>query len=84
LKHPPRRPVRAPALSEYEIAMVRGLAPLFGIPAQCPEPACRRARACRARGAPCLHRFPDTFRDRIGDLAAWPALFDEDGWWLEP
>jgi hypothetical protein len=50
----------------------------------CPEPACKRARACRARFAPCLAHFRDTYRDLVAELAAWPALFDEDEWWMEP
>jgi hypothetical protein len=83
LKSPPRRPA-ATALSETDIIRTRELAALFGIPEMCPEPACKRARACRARGAPCLARFRDTYRDLVTELAAWPALFDEDEWWMEP
>ncbi|MBN8994104.1 MAG: hypothetical protein J0H94_02690 [Rhizobiales bacterium] len=83
LKSPPRRP-KSPGLADADLATARGLAALFDIPALCPEPACTRAHACAARGAPCIMRFRETYRDLVSELATWPVLFEEDEWWREP
>ena len=66
----PPRPRKPPPLGDADVATVRALAALFEIAALCPEPPCKRSRACRAHGAPCLARLdadPGRFPNALCD-----------------
>jgi len=44
------------------------------LPDRCGRPACARARACIAAGAPCVTEHRETIRELLLDLADGPLL----------
>lgn len=68
-----------PALTAADLAIARPLSDLFQMHGECARPPCARAGACRARNAPCIAEYRDTFRALLIDLLDYWEPLRETG-----